>query len=324
MTASTVVKAVMVSGHGKQTFKMDSLRKWFSFSKGERVAIITILALILLLILACVFRPSRQSLTDESLHNLDSLLALRQAAIELQQQQQAEKSQEVAELHPFPFNPNTLTEEEWLQMGLTDRQVRNIMNYKAKGGKFYSKNDLGKLYTISEEEFAQLEPFIVLPEVSRGKNTKTSAKSSVSTGSTTAPTEKKAIPIVDLNTVDSTTLVELPQIGPYTAVRIIEFREKLGGFIDKEQLRDVKGMDDARFAAIQPYINLGAVEIRKVDVNRADFKTLVHHPYLNYEQVKRIVNQREKRGMIKNWAQLEELIKEEGEVNPLLEQYVKY
>ena len=307
---------------------MDSLRKWFSFSKGERVAIITILALILLLILACLFRPSRQSLSDESLHNLDSLLALRKAAIE--QQQQVDKPQEVAELHPFPFNPNTLTEEEWLQMGLTDRQVRNIMNYKAKGGKFYSKNDLGKLYTISEEEFAQLEPFIVLPEVSRGKDTKSTSQSGVSTGSTTAataataPAEKKAIPIVDLNTVDSTTLVELPQIGPYTAVRIIEFREKLGGFVDKEQLRDVKGMDDTRYAAIQPYINLGAVELRKVDVNRADFKTLVHHPYLNYEQVKRIVNQREKRGMIKNWAQLEALLKEEGEVNPLLEQYVKY
>ena len=309
---------------------MDSLRKWFSFSKGERVAIITILALILILILACLFRPSRKSLSDESLHNLDSLLALRQAAIEQQQQQQAEKSQEVAELHPFPFNPNTLTEEEWLQMGLTDHQVRNIMNYKAKGGKFYSKNDLGKLYTISEEEFAQLEPFIVLPEVSRGKNTNTKATSQggVSAGSTAetneSPSVKKTIPVVDLNTVDSTALVELPQIGPYTAVRIIEFREKLGGFVDKEQLRDVKGMDEARFAAIQPYINLGAVEIQKVDVNRDDFKTLVHHPYLSYEQVKCIVNQRERRGMIKNWAQLETLIKDEGEVNPLLEHYVKF
>lgn len=304
---------------------MDSLRKWFSFSKGERVAIITILALILLLILACLFRPSRKSLSDASLHHLDSLLALRQAAIEQQQQQQAEKHQEVAELHPFPFNPNTITEEEWLQMGLTDRQVRNIMNYKAKGGKFYSKNDLGKLYTISEEEFVQLEPFIVLPEVSRGASSKPSSKKQETPSYEEKPKpEKKPIPIVDLNTVDSTTLVELPQIGPYTAVRIIEFREKLGGFVDKEQLRDVKGMDDARFAAIQPYINLGAVEIRKVDVNRADFKTLVHHPYLSYEQVKRIVNQREKRGMIKNWAQLEALLKEEGEVNPLLEQYVKY
>jgi DNA uptake protein ComE-like DNA-binding protein len=310
---------------------MDSLRKWFSFSKGERVAIVTILVAILILVLACLFRPSRKSLSDESLHNLDSLLALRQAAIETQQQQQAERVQEVPELHPFPFNPNTITEEEWLQIGLTDRQVRNIMNYKAKGGKFYSKNDLGKLYTISEEEFAQLEPFIVLPEVSRSKNTKSFEQSGVSTpstgsgtGSTTAKAEKKVIPIVDLNTVDSTTLVELPQIGPYTASRIVEFRDKLGGFVNKEQLLAVKGMDEARFAAIQPYINLGAVEIRKVDVNRADFKTLVHHPYLNYEQVKLIFNQREKRGMIKNWEQLETLLLEEGEVNPLLEQYVKY
>ena len=304
---------------------MESLRKWFSFSKGERVAIITILTLIFLLVLACLFRPSRKSLSDESLHNLDSLLALRQAAIEIQQHQQTEKPQEVAELHPFPFNPNTITEEEWLQIGLTDRQVRNIMNYKAKGGKFYSKNDLGKLYTISEEEFAQLEPFIVLPEVQRNTGNKTvSKKKEEQKVDGSKPVEKKAIPIVDLNTVDSITLVELPQIGPYTAVRILEFREKLGGFVNKEQLRDVKGMDDARFAAIQPYINLGAFEIQKVDVNRADFKTLVHHPYLSYEQVKRIFNQREKRGMIKNWAQLEELLKEEGVVNPLLEQYVKY
>ena len=56
---------------------MEFLRRWFAFSKGERVAIVTILALILVLILACLFRPSRKSLSDASLHNLDSLLALR-------------------------------------------------------------------------------------------------------------------------------------------------------------------------------------------------------------------------------------------------------
>ena len=304
---------------------MESLRKWFSFSKGERVAIISILAVLLVLVLACLFRPTRKSLSDDSLHNLDSLLALRQAAMEQQQQQQAVKTQEVAELHPFPFNPNTLTEEEWLQMGLTDRQVRNIMNYKAKGGKFYSKKDLGKLYTISEEEFAQLEPFIVLPEVQRTTSYKSaSKKKEEQKGEKSKPAEKKPIPIVDINTVDSTILVELPQIGGYMASRIIEFREKRGGFVNLEQLRDVKGMDETRYATIQPYIRIGEVETQKIDVNRADFKTLVHHPYLNYEQVKRIFNQREKRGMIKNWAQLEELLLEEGEVNPLLERYVKF
>ena len=303
---------------------MESLRKWLSFSKGERVAIITILAAIFVLILACLFRPSPKSLSDDALHNLDSLLALRQAAIELQQRQQAEKTLEVDELHPFPFNPNTLTEDEWRQIGLTDRQIRNIMNYKAKGGKFYSKNDLGKLYTISEEDFAQLEPFIVLPNISRSLSGKSAQRGQEELAGEENKPEKKVIPIVDINTVDSTTLVELPQIGGFMASRIIEFRDKLGGFMNLEQLCDVKGMDSTRFVTIRPYLLINEVEVRKVDVNRADFKTLVHHPYLNYEQVKRIFNQREKRGMIKNWAQLEALLKEEGEVNPLLEFYVKF
>ena len=304
---------------------MDSLRKLLSFSKGERVAIISIMAAIFLLILATLFRPERKSLSEASLHNLDSLLALRQTAIEEQQRQKEESLPEAVELHPFPFNPNTMTEEEGRSMGLTDRQVRNIINYREKGGKFYSKSDLAKLYTISEEDFAQLEPFIVLPEISRGMSNKASPKKQENQSFEEKPKpEKKAIPIVDLNTVDSTTLVELPQIGAYTAARIIAFRDKLGGFVNIEQLRDVKGMDEARFTTIQPYINIGEAETRKIDINRADFKTLVNHPYLSYEQVKRIFNQREKRGMIKNWAQLEALIKDDGEVNPMLEYYVKY
>jgi len=304
---------------------MEELRKFLSFNKGERIAIITILAVVLLLVLACVLHRPRVSLDEASLRNLDSLLALRNAAIEEQQQNATQNVvQQVIELTPFPFNPNTMTEEEGKRIGLTDRQIRNIINYRDKGGKFYSKSDLAKLYTISEEDFAQLEPFIVLPEVARRTTSNADTEKKPTQQEEAKPEEKKAIPIVDLNTVDSLTLVELPQIGPYTALRIIEFRDKLGGFIDKEQLRDVKGMDSARFATIQPYIHLGETETRKIDINRADFKTLVHHPYLNYEQVKRIFNQREKRGMIKNWVQLEALIKDDGEVNPLLEHYVKF
>ena len=305
---------------------MEELRKFLSFNKGERIAIITILAAILLLVLACVMHRPRISLDETSLHNLDSLLALRQAAIEEQQQQKLESTdvQQRLELTPFPFNPNTMTEEEGRNIGLTDRQIRNIINYRDKGGKFYSKTDLGKLYTISEEDFAQLEPFIVLPEVVRKTAPKTETELKSSQREEPKPKEKKAIPIVDLNTVDSTTLVELPQIGPYMAIRILEFRDKLGGYVDRAQLRDVKGMDSTRFAAIEPYIGIGNSELRKLDINRADFKALVHHPYLSYEQVKRIVNQREKRGMIKNWTQLEAILKDEGELNPLLEFYLKY
>lgn len=303
---------------------MDELRKFMSFNKGERLAVITILAVILLLVLACVLHRPRVSVDDASLHHLDSLLALRNAALEEQRQAPRTNVEEAVMLTPFPFNPNTMTEEEGRRMGLTDRQIRNIINYREKGGKFYSKSDLAKLYTISKDDFAQLEPFIVLPEVMRKNTSRYETELKQNQTVTEEHKERKAIPIVDLNTVDSLTLVELPQIGPYTAVRIIEFREKLGGFVDTQQLRDVKGVDSTRFAAIAPYIRIGEVEIQKVDINRADFKTLVRHPYLNYEQVKRIVNQREQRGMIKNWAQLEVLLKDEGEIHPLLELYVKF
>ena len=298
---------------------MDSFKKWFTFHKGERIAVITLMVAILLLIVVCLLRPTHQSVDEVSLHHLDSLLALRQAAIE---QQQALKLQEVAELHPFPFNPNTATEDEWRQIGLSERQIRNVMNYKAQGGVFRTKDDLGRLYTIGEEELAQLRPFIELPEKVVGVGERPAKKQWKEDPYSLV--EKKPIPVVDLNTVDSTTLVELPQIGPYTAMRIIEYRERLGGFVDREQLREVKGMDSIRFSIALPYINIGEPSSRRLDVNRADFKTLVHHPYLSYEQVKRIFNYREKRGMIKNWAQLEALLKEEGEVNPRLEQYVKY
>ncbi len=306
---------------------MDSFRKWLTFNKGERIAIFSILAVIGLLVLANLLRPARVSLDDVSLHNLDSLLALRQAAIDEQQQRKSALSAQVAELQPFPFNPNTMTEEEGLRMGLTDRQVRNIINYRDKGGKFYSKKDLAKLYTISEEDFAQLEPFVVLPEVTRKASAKQydsekrQRQEVVEEKKQEAP---KAIPVVDLNTVDSATLVELPQIGPYTASRIIAYREKLGGFLEKEQLLEVKGMDEARYNVAQPYMNVGAASITKTDVNRADFKALVSHPYLNYNQVKCIVNYREKRGMIKDWGQLQALLADEEPLNPLLEQYVKF
>lgn len=303
---------------------MNGFRKWLTFSKGERIAIFTILACIALLVLANVFRPTKVSFDEATLHNLDSLLALRQAALDEQQQQKASKTQEVAELHPFQFNPNTITEEEGLRMGLTDRQIRNIINYRDKGGKFYSKQDLAKLYTISDEDFAQLEPYIVLPEIARKDYPKPKTETKENQEFKEEKRISKAIPTVDLNTVDSTTLVELPQIGPYTAARIVAYREKLGGFLNKEQLLEVKGMDVERYNTASPYINIGEAAVRKIDVNRADFKALVNHPYLNYNQVKRIFNQREKRGMIKDWNQLKALLEEEEPVSPYLENYVKF
>ena len=305
---------------------MEWLRRLLSFGKGERIAVFTILTLILVILVLCLVRPFRPAPNELVSHNIDSLLMLREAALKELQAKENEKLAQINELHPFPFNPNTMTEEDGLKMGLTDRQVRNIINYRESGGHFYSKKDLGRLYTISESDFEQLEPFIVLPDMSRGvrTNREMSKSKEMKNDAETLKPIKKEIPIVDINTVDSTTLVELPQIGSYTASRIITYREKLGGFIDLEQLCEVKGVDSARYQTILPYLRLENVEIHEVDVNRSDFKTLVNHPYLNYNQVKTIVNYREKKGMFKNWTQFQTIVGEKEPVNPLIERYLKF
>lgn len=101
-------------------------------------------------------------------------------------------------------------------------------------------------------------------------------------------------PLVDLNAADSMTLVRLRGIGPVLAARIIKYRESLGGFANVNQLKEIYGMDTLMLESIIPFLTVDVSAIRRMNLNTASFKELLHHPYLEYEDVKRIVNYRDK------------------------------
>ena len=295
--------------------------KYLKFSKGERIAILIIGVLMVLMLVVCVVAPFRSPITPMGFHPLDSLQAARDRAMQelAEQRMTTQEGAEKYQLTPFPFNPNGLPEEDWKRMGLTDRQIRNIKNYEAKGGKFFTKNDLKKLYTISDEDFAALEPYIILPQTKQANRTKDWNNENAA-----VPAEPKVIPVVEINSVDSALLTELPKVTPYMAARVVAYRERLGGFMKLEQLLEVKGVDSVKFEALMPYLQLGEAEIVKVDVNRDEFKTLLRHPYLSYEQVKAIVRHRESKGMLKDWEQVRKVVGETEPLNPLMENYIKY
>ena len=104
--------------------------------------------------------------------------------------------------------------------------------------------------------------------------------------------------MIEINTADSAQLVKLYGIGPSYAGRILKYRGMLGGFFSIEQLLEVYGMDSVRYAGIQKNIKADTSFILTIDVNTAEFKTLLHHPYLDYETVKLICNYREYSGPI--------------------------
>lgn len=187
-------------------------------------------------------------------------------------------------------------------------------------------HNLDSLIALQEEKMKEpsiesiIEPAPSAPPAVVSKKTQPSQKSAPPKDASVS-TSKKKIPILELNTTDSIALVDLPQIGEVMASRIQRYRDRLGGFVCYEQLYEVKGMDSARFATIRPYLLLDTTPIHKLEVNRDEFKTLLRHPYLEYDQVKAIVNHRERKGLIRNWEQLKGIV---GDVNPLLERYVSY
>lgn len=78
--------------------------------------------------------------------------------------EQADQPKDTMPLKLFPFDPNTIGREEWRALGLTDKQIDGVDKYMSKGGRFRTKKDLGRMYSIKADQFAALEPFILLPD----------------------------------------------------------------------------------------------------------------------------------------------------------------
>jgi competence ComEA-like helix-hairpin-helix protein len=113
-----------------------------------------------------------------------------------------------------------------------------------------------------------------------------------------------------LNGSDSAALEKLPGIGPVLASRIIRYREKLGGFYHRSQLREVYGIDDSLYAFIEHFIETNPAEgsLKKMDINTATLETLRQHPYLRWEKAKAIIRYREANGPFANVRDLEKIL----------------
>ncbi len=191
-----------------------------------------------------------------------------------------------SKLKPFDFNPNNLPDEQWKAIGLTEKQIKTIKKYESKGGSFRRKEDLKKIYVISDIEYRILEPFIKIPrKVSKKKKTYTRNK---------VVNKESKFKDIELNSADSAEVVKTLNIAPWLAVRIIKFRNLLGGYVNKEQLYEVYGFDSVEVKNRLEFIEIDLATVKKLDINKSSFKELVRHPYVSYDLAKHIFNLRAK------------------------------
>ena len=102
----------------------------------------------------------------------------------------------------------------------------------------------------------------------------------------------------------------------------MEYRKSLGGYVNSSQLLEIFGMDTFRYNGFSKYITIDVSKIKKMNVNNDDFKTLLAHPYLEYDDVKDICNYREKRGLITSWDMLIQVMN--NKPDSLLRYYIEY
>lgn len=157
----------------------------------------------------------------------------------------------------FNFDPNTIDEAGWKELGLRERTIRTILNYRSKGGRFRKPDDLQKIYGLHTDEFERLRPYIVI----RGQQFSSQSRPFQKPD---APSylPRKAITPIDINTADTSAYIALPGIGSKLAARIVNFRNKLGGFYSIEQVGETYGVPPETFESIKPYLQTGAGDIK--------------------------------------------------------------
>jgi competence protein ComEA len=281
------------------------IKDFFTFSKSERRGILVLISLITLLILFNFVYPYFISHKKYDYSTFDREV---QAFLNTQETikykpkaypstkdfdiMNVDRSYAEQKLNPFAFDPNTLTHEQWLAMGLTAKQAKVIENYRSKGGKFYDKEDFKKMYCISADEYAILEPFI---EIKLRKPVYPSNE---------IPKKETVISKTEINSASIEDLIKIKGIGNYYARKIVEYRIKLGGYYTIDQLLEIPKMDTARFQPLLPYLEVNPNAIRKINVNQADFDQLKSHPYIGYNIALSLINYRTKHG---NYGQLSDI-----------------
>lgn len=204
----------------------------------------------------------------------------------------------------FHFDPNTLPVEGWQKLGLNQRTTKTLINYRNKGGKFYKKEDLKKIWGLPQDFYNRVEPYIQIEVAQQSftKNDYTPAyHNNLSKGF-------RNISIVEVNTADTSALIALPGIGSKLAARIVAFRDKLGGFYSPEQIGETYGLPDSTFQILKPYLQVDANAIKKLNLNTATKDELRTHPYIKWALANAIVEYRNQHGTFNNLDELKNIM----------------
>jgi competence ComEA-like helix-hairpin-helix protein len=192
---------------------------------------------------------------------------------------------------PQKFNPNDYTAEDWMNLGLSEKQVAVLLKFTKNG--IRSNEDLKRIFVISDELFALIKDSTYYPERPKAEYTPKII-------------EEKKVKKLEINSATVEELEALKGIGPFFAKQIIKYRDRLGGFSSKEQILEVWKMTIETYDNLTPQIEIDKTKIKRLNINDITVEELKNHPYLNWSQANSIIKMRAQRTKFNNINEIQE------------------
>jgi competence protein ComEA len=259
---------------------MEEWKDLFAFNRNERRGIWLLLLLLMMTASVCTFLRHRKLPTSKVvIHRLLAEASQKTAAVASDAPEFSyDHSKSNVKNALFAFDPNTITQEQWVQLGLSPKQASVIIRYTEKGGRFYSPDDLKRCFVINESFFSRVKPWIRIATPSQKQEKKI-----------TLPYRPR---VIDLNLADTVALASLPGIGNVLARRIVNYRKSLGGYHSVMQLKEVFGMPEELIPGIETKLSVSPADVTKINLSVSSLEELQSHPYISKKMAYAIVELR--------------------------------
>ena len=240
-------------------------KDYFSFSKKERIGVTILCFIIIVFVILPYFfsQNFKKPVVDQQLRS--QLAALQNVSTKDTEGNNKNSRTDTtikdtkSKLYLFYFDPNSLDENGLKKLGISDKTIHTIINYRNKGGYFKQPEDIRKIYGLKKEEADALIPYIKIKSKNRSENEtpKTVAENIPSNQ------ETKDIKKININTATAEDFRALPGISDVVGNRIVKFRNAIHGFKSVEDIKRTYGLPDSIYNHILPYLTISDSSIQK-------------------------------------------------------------
>lgn len=280
-------------------------KEYFTFSKKERTAVIILLLLIGgFMVVPYVYTVKQQPpRINKTLLDLATKMehASRNSIVNNGEEEPRLVETFSKKVTLFPFDPNTIVEKDWMWLGVNLKTIHTIMNYRNKGGIFRSPEDIRKIWGLKKEQADRLIPFVQIA----GTNHQGASYRSPVTRNLKSATVNT---ILDINTATIDDWKTLPGIEERLAARLVNYRERIGGFTDVLQVKKTYGINDSLFALMSPWLKTDAATLPKINLNTVSAYELRQKTNIPETVARAIVLYRQQNGPFQSVEDLKKIV----------------